>query len=174
MSKSRLVLFGIILILIVGGLAYVGSRNQVTPTPTNTVSITPTPTVIPTVTPTIPMNDSYAIEQLVSNYHESARAKSVDGIMELFKEDATLTINSIDTLKFSGKNPIRGYYSYILGNVEGSVDLKVLESSITLKGSMATVTCKVIDSGKSGSEFFELIKVKGMWKISALTNFVLY
>jgi ketosteroid isomerase-like protein len=171
MAKKWIAIATIIIILIAGGAVYLGSKSEVTPTPTTTTTTQTTPK--PTVTPTIPVNDSYAIEQLVSNYHESAKAKSVDGIVELFTEDATLTINSANLFKFSGKTQIRGYYSYVLGKAEGSVDLKVLESSITLKGSTATVTCRIAESGRFGSEFFELIKVKGIWKISALTNFVL-
>jgi ketosteroid isomerase-like protein len=171
MAKKWIAIATIIIILIAGGAVYLGSKSEVTPTPTTATTTQTTPK--PTVTPTIPVNDSYAIEQLVSNYHESAKAKSVDGIMELFKEDATLTINSVDSFKFSGKNQIRGYYSYVLGKVEGSVDLKVSESSVTLKGSTATVTCRIVENGRFGSEFFELIKVKSIWRISALTNLVL-
>ena len=167
MSKSRLVLFGIILTLIVGGLAYVGSQNQVTPTPTATVPTTPSPTVSPTITPTIPVNDTEAVTQLVSTYHQSVRSKSREAVMGLFTDDAFLT--TVMTRTLTGKSQISGYYDLLFSRATGQLDLQVLDSSVTVEGSKATVRIRIATDGKFGMEYFELVKIRGLWKISGLT-----
>jgi len=175
MAKSWIIMGVALIILLVGGAAYLRSRSEVqpTPTPTTATPTTPSPTPTPTVTPTTPMNDSAMIDQLLSRYHESVRTRTLDDVLGLFREDATLTVHATTTLRFSGKSQIGGYFSYMFRSLEGPIELQVLETSVTLEGSNATAKCKVVDKGKAGSEFFELVKVGGVWKIRSLTMFSL-
>ncbi len=176
MAKSWLIIGVVLIILLVAGAAYFGPKSEVqpTPTPTTPTPTTPSPTPTPTVTPTTPMNDSAMIDQLLSRFHESFRSRSINETLELFAEDATLTVQlETGALKFSGKNPIGGYYSYLFREAEDPIDIQVLEVSVTLEGSRATARCKIVIDQRNGSEFFELAKIGGTWKISGLTTLFL-
>ena len=167
MNKSRLVLFGIILTLIVGGLAYVGSQNQVTPTPTTTVPTTPSPTVSPTITPTIPVNDTESVTQLASTFHQYVKSKSREAVVDLFTDDAVLT--TVMQRKLVGKSQINNYYDILFSKITGPLDLQILDSSVTVDGSKAKVRTTIATDGKLGLEYFEMVKIRGLWKISGLT-----
>ena len=154
----------ILIIFVVGGVIYLGSKSEYEPTPTTP---TTSPAVTTTLTPTTPLNDTDAISQLLSNYHESVRTKSLDGLMSLFTDDPRLITQ--DKLTFSGKNQVMGYYSYLFRELKGPIGLRVLDASLNLVGSKATARIEIADSGKLGLEFFELVKVRGLWRISNLT-----
>jgi ketosteroid isomerase-like protein len=167
MAKSRLVLVGILFILVVSVVAYVGSKNQTAPTPTPTVPTTPSPTTSPPIAPTIPVNDNEAATLLISAYHQYVKTKSHEDVLGLFTDDAVLitTMN----LKLTGKSQISGYYNSMFSERKGQVDLQVLDFSVTIEGSKATARTRIAADGKLGMEYFELSKVKGLWKISGLT-----
>ena len=167
MAKSWFALGAILVIIVVGGAIYLGTRSETTPTPTPTP--TSSPTIPPTVTPTVPMNDNDAINQLLSSYHESVRAKSLDTLMSLFTDEAVLT--TPDQLRLSGMVQIGGYFNNMFNRVEGKIDLQVTDASVTLEGSRATAKVRIVTDKELGSEFFELVKVRGSWKISSLTMF---
>jgi ketosteroid isomerase-like protein len=159
----------LVILLMIGAAVYIGSKTETAQTPMPT---TPTPTTsTPTVTTPPPSNDTDAINQLLSNYHESVKTKSLDDLMSLFTDDATF--NGPTKEKLSGISQIGGYYSNIFEREHGPIDIQVLEKSVNIEGSRATVKTKIASYGKFGTEFFELIKVKGIWKISSLTLFSL-
>ena len=168
LAKSWLALGAILIVIIVGGAVYFGTRSEATPTPTPAPT-TPSPTITPTVTPTVPVNDTDAITQLLSSYHDSVRTKSLDTLLSLFTDDAALT--TTDQLRLSGKVQIGGYFNNKFNEVEGKIDLQVTDTSITLEGSRATAKIRIVTDKELGSEFFELVKIRGSWRISRLTIF---
>ncbi|MBS7622776.1 nuclear transport factor 2 family protein [Candidatus Bathyarchaeota archaeon] len=167
--KSWLTL-GLVLIVIVGGAAYLGSRSEVIISPTPTTSpTTPTPTSTTTATPTVPPNDTDAVNQLLSDFHDSVRSRSLDNLLSLFSDEAVLT--TADQLRFTGKTQIGGYFSYMFRRLKGEIDIQVTEATVTVEGSRATARLRILTNNELGVEFFELAKVKGRWMISTLTLF---
>ncbi|MEM3003770.1 MAG: nuclear transport factor 2 family protein [Candidatus Bathyarchaeia archaeon] len=160
----------VILIVIVGGAAYLGSKSEVKvpPTPTPTPA-TPTPTSTTPATPTAPLNDTDAVNQLLSSFHNSVKARSLDDLLSLFSDEAVLT--TADQLRFTGKTQIGGYFSYMFKRLKGEIDIQVTEASVTIEGSRATARLRILTNNELGVEFFELTKVKGRWVISTLTLF---
>lgn len=155
----------LVIILMIGAAVYIGSKTETAQTPTPT---TPTATTsTPTVTTPPPLNDTDAINRLLSNFHESVRTKSLDGVMSLFTDDATFLVPTGE--RFLGKSQIAGYYGYRFEKQDGPIDLQVLDTSVNIKGYRATVKTNISSLGKFGTEFFELVKVRGIWKISSLT-----
>jgi len=170
MSKSWFVPGAIlVIILMIGAAVFIGSKTETAPTPTPTKPTVTTST--PTMTTPPLLNNTDAINRVLSDYHESLRTKSLDDLMPLFTDDATF--NGPTSEKLSGKSQIGGYYSNIFEREHGSMDLQVLETSVNVEGSRATAKTKIASFGKFGTEFFELVKVKGIWKISSLTLFSL-
>ncbi len=157
----------LVIILMIGAAVYMGSVTETVQTPTPTTPAATTST--PTVTTPPPLNDTDAINRLLSNFHESVRAKSLDGVMSLFTDDATFIAPTRE--RFLGKSQIAGYFGYRFQNEAGPIDLQVLDTSVNIKGYGATVKTKIASYGKFGTEFFELVKVRGIWKISSLTLF---
>lgn len=168
MARSWFALGAVLILIIVAGAIYLGTKSEGTPPPTPT-GTSPSPTITPTITPTVPMNDTDAVNQLLSSYHDSVRTKSLDTLMSLFTDDAVLT--TANQLKFSGRVQIGGYFSYMFNHLEGKIDLQVTDASVTLEGSKATAKIRIVTDKELGSEFFELVKAKGSWKISGLTLF---
>jgi hypothetical protein len=74
-------------------------------------------------------------------------------------------------MRFSGKTQISGYFSYMFNQFEGEIKMQTMDSSVTLEASKATAKVRIMTEKEVGSEFFELIKVRGIWKISNLTLF---
>ncbi len=167
MARSRLAL-GAILIVIAAGAIYLGTKSESTPAPTPTAT-SPSPTITPTTTSTVPMNDTDAVNQLLSSYHDSVRTKSLDNLMSLFTDDAVLI--TANQMRFSGKTQISGYFSYVFNQFGGEIKMQIMDSSVTLEVSKATARVRIMTEKEIGSEFFELIKVRSMWKISSLTLF---
>lgn len=161
---------GVILIVIVGGAAYLGSRSEVRiPTTPAPVPTTPTPTSTTTATPTAPLNDTEAVNQLLSDFHDSVKARSLDNLLSLFSDEAVLT--TADQLRFTGKTQIGGYFSYMFKRLKGEIDIQVTEATVKIEGSRATARLRILTNNELGVEFFELVKVKGRCVISTLTLF---
>jgi len=76
-----------------------------------------------------------------------------------------------DQLRLSGMVQIGGYFNNMFNRVEGKIDLQVTDASVTLEGSRATAKIRIVTDKELGSEFFEMVKVRGSWKISSLTIF---
>jgi len=168
LAKSWFALGAILIVIIVAGAIYLGTKSEGTPTPTPTAT-SPSPIITPTATPTVPMNDTVAVNQLLSSYHDSVRTKSLDTLMSLFTDDAVLT--TTDQMRLSGIMQIGGYFNNKFNQIEGKIDLQVTDSSVTLEGSRATAKIRIVTDRELGSEFFELVKVRGSWKIRSLTIF---
>ena len=168
MARSWFALGIVLIVIMVAGAIYLGTKSDVTPISTPTPT-SPSPTTTATVTPTVLINDTDAINQLLSSYHDSVRTKSLNTLMSLFTDDAVLT--TANQLKFSGRVQIGGYFSYMFDHLEGKIDLQVTDTSVTLEGPKATAKIRIVTNNELGSEFFELIKVMGGWKISSLTLF---
>ena len=173
-SKKWMALGAIILILIVVSAIYSGNKTEIPPeiSPTTSTSTTSTTTSIPTSTPTNTLSDSEMIDQLIYEYHELAKSESLDPLVKLFVDDATLTVTHLKTYGFSGKNQIRNYYGSMFEAVEGPTELELVDTSISIDGDEAKVKCKVATDERFATENFELVKVGDVWKISSL-NMVL-
>ena len=167
MSKKWMVLGAIIVVLIVFILIYSGNRPEAPPeiTPTPTFSTT---TSVTSSTPKNTLSDSEMIEQLIFDYHELLKSESLDQLVQLFVDDAKLTVTHFNTYSFSGKNQIRNYFGSRFEEVEGPSELELVDTSITIDGLRATVKCKVATGGRFATETFELVKMGDVWKISSL------
>jgi ketosteroid isomerase-like protein len=170
MSKKWMALGVIIIMLIVVSVIYSGIKTEIPPeiSPTMPTSTTSTTTSVPTSTTTNTMSDSELIDQLIFEYHELVKSESLDPLIELFVDDADLTVTHLKTYGFSGKNQIRNYYGSRFEAVEGPTELEVVDTSISIDGDKATVKCKVAADERFATENFELVKVGDVWKISSL------
>ena len=169
MSKKWIALGAIILILVVS-VIYSGNKPEtppeiITTTPTLTSSTT---TSFPSSTLTNTLSDREMIEQLIFDYHESLKSESLDKLVNLFVDDAKLTVTQFNTYRFSGKDQIRNYFGSRFEAVEDPSELELVDTSISIDGLKATVKCKVATGGRFATENFELIKIGGIWKISSL------
>jgi ketosteroid isomerase-like protein len=169
-SKKWMTIGAIILLLIVLGLFYSESKTEVPPeVSSSTITLTSSATTsVPTPTLTTTMNDSDMIEQLIFEYHELVKSESLDQLVELFVDDAKLTATQFNTYRFSGKNQIRNYYGSRFEAVEGPTELELVDVSVSIDGSRATVKCKVATNERFANETFELVKIGDVWKISSL------
>ena len=167
MSKKWMMLGAIIVVLIVVILIYSGNRpeapSEITPTPTFS-----TTTSITSSTPKNTLSDSEMIEQLIFDYHELLKSESLDQLVQLFVDDAKLTVTHFNTYSFTGKNQIRNYFGSRFEEVEGPSELELVDTSISIDGLRATVKCKVATGGRFATETFELVKMGDVWKISSL------
>ena len=171
MSKKWMVLGAIIVVLIVVILIYSGNRPEAPPEITSTPTFSTT-TSVTSSTPKNTLSDSEMIEQLIFDYHELLKSESLDQLVQLFVDDAKLTVTHFNTYSFSGKNQIRNYFGSRFEEVEGPSELELVDTSITIDGLRATVKCKVATGGRFATETFELVKMGDVWKISSL-NIVL-
>jgi ketosteroid isomerase-like protein len=168
--SKKLMMLGAIIVILIVGVIYLGSNteipNEISPTTSTPTSFTTTN--ILTSKPTNTMSDAAAVEQLITDYHDLVKSESLDQLVELFVDDAKLTVTQFNTYHFSGKNQIRNYYGSRFEAVEGPTDLKLVDTSISIDGLKATVKCKVATDGRFANETFELVKVGDVWKISNL------
>jgi ketosteroid isomerase-like protein len=170
MSKKWMVLGVIIAVLIVVILIYSGNRPEAPPeiTPTTPTPTFSTTTSVTSSTPKNTLSDSEMIEQLIFDYHELLKSESLDQLVQLFVDDAKLTVTHLNTYSFSGKNQIRNYFGSRFEEVEGPSELELVDTSISIDGLRATVKCKVATGGRFATETFELVKMGDVWKISSL------
>ena len=170
MLKKWITLGAIILIVVVVSVIYSGNKPETLPevsttTPTLTSSTT---TSVLSSTFTNTLSDREMIDQLIFDFHESLKSESLDKLVDLFVDDAKLTVTQFNTYRFSGKNQIRNYFGSRFEAVEGPSELELVDTSISIDGLKATIKCKVATGGRFATENFELIKIGGIWKISSL------
>jgi hypothetical protein len=108
------------------------------------------------------MNDYDAITRLIQHYVDGAKSGKGSDMKPAFHDDATI-FGYVGTDLFAG--PIQGLYDWNDANGPAK-DIEARIVSIDIVGSIASVRLESSNwTGHRFTDFFNLLKVDGQWKV---------
>lgn len=108
------------------------------------------------------MNDYDAITRLIQHYIDGAKSGKGSDMKTAFHDDATI-FGYVGTDLFAG--PIQGLYDWNDANGPAK-DIEARIVSIDIVGSIASVRLESSNwTGHRFTDFFNLLKVDGQWKV---------